>query len=214
MANRSLSGQNRVLGSDIVAAMVLDETNDVDFKGLAVDQGKFLYFDMSQKLAINLRISNSYFAMLILPPSAPPGTQINNCIAERVFGAASASGLPAWIKNLDAEVYDSFENVARIRKMALSPPHQVLVTIVKKTFFQKGAGRKEEALLRGLGQIVAPRVLQRVLAILVREGCLEKFRGNDGDVYAPTRNQAGRMRQMLYDLRSSEDRIWSEVGDL
>ncbi len=162
MANRSLSGQNRVLGSDIVAAMVLNDTNHTDFKGLAVDQGKFLCFDMSRNFIVNLRISNSYFSKLILPTSAPPGTQIQNCVAERVFGAASASGLPPWISNLEAEVYDSFENVSRIRKMDLSPPHQVLVTIIKKTFFQKGSGRKEEALLRGLGQIVAPSVLQKI----------------------------------------------------
>jgi hypothetical protein len=214
MANRSLSGQNRVLGSDIVSALLLSEERNIDFKGLSVDQGKFLYLDMSQTLPLNLRISNSYFSKLILPTSAAPGTQIRNSVAERVFGASAASGLPSWVSNLDAEAYDSFENVSRIRKINLLPAHQVLVTIVKKTFFQKGAGRKEEALLRGLGQIVSPSVLQKILGILLREGCLDKFRGNDGTVYAPIRAQAGRMKQMLYNLRSSDDPIWAEVGGL
>jgi hypothetical protein len=98
--------------------------------------------------------------------------------------------------------------------MDLSPGHQVLVTIIKKTFFQKGAGRKEEALLRGLGQIVASGTLQKILAILIRENCLERFRGEEGSVYAPIRSQAGRMKQMLYNLRTSDDPIWNEVERL
>jgi len=193
---------------------MLTEASSIDFRGLAVDQGKFLYCDFSHTNVINLAISNSYFSNLVLPASAPPGSRIVDCVAERVFGASSVAGLPAWIKGLDAESYDSFENVARIRKIDLSPAHQVLVTIVKKTFFQKGSGRKEEALLRGLNQVVAPSILQRVLAILMREDCLERFRGDDGWVYSPKRAQAGRMKQMLYNLRSSDDVIWAEVGDL
>jgi hypothetical protein len=214
LATRCLSDQNRVLGSDIVAAMLIGEGSSCDFGGLAVDQGKFLFCDLSQRTATNLSISNSYFSRLILPTSAPPGTRIADCIAERVFGASSSAGLPKWITGLDAEIFDSFENVSRIRKMDLSPAHRVLVTIVKKTFFQKGSGRKEEALLRGLGQIVAPSVLQKILALLIRQNCLERFRGEDGWVYAPNRVQAGRMKQMLYHLRSSDDEIWRESGNL
>ena len=214
LATRSLSDQNRVLGSDIVAAMLLGEANSIDFKGLAVDQGKFLLVDLSQVRASNLSITNSYFSRLILPASAPVGTRIANCVAEKVYGATSVSGLPAWIIDLDAETYESFDSVSRIRKMELSPEHQVLVTIVKKTFFQKGSGRKEEALLRGLGQIVAPPTLQKILALLIRERCLGTFRGDDGTVYAPNRVFAGRMKQMLYTLRSSDDSIWREVGEM
>jgi hypothetical protein len=214
LATRCLSNENRVLGSDIVAAILLGEGSSCDFKGLAVDQGKFLFCDLSQRTAINLSISNTYFSRLILPTSAPPGTWILDCVAEHVFGASSANALPIWISGLDAETYDSFENVSRIRKMDLSPAHRVLVTIVKETFFQKGSGRKEEALLRGLGQIVAPSVLQRIIALLIRQDCLQQFRGDDGWVYAPNRAQAGRMKQMLYHLRSSDDQIWSEVSDL
>ena len=214
LATRSLSNQNRVLGSDIVAAMLLGQTDSVDFKGLAVDQGKFLLIDLSQVRASNLSITNSYFSRLILPASAPVGARIANCVAEKVYGATSVSGLPAWIIDLDAETYESIDSVSRIRKMELSPEHQVLVTIVKKTFFQKGSGRKEEALLRGLGQIVAPPTLQKILALLIRERCLERFRGDDGTVYAPNRAFAGRMKHMLYALRSSDDSIWRDVGEL
>jgi hypothetical protein len=190
-ATKCLSGNNRVLGADIIATMLRgDDDKAFDFKGIAVDQGKFLYFDMSNRTPMNLRVSNSYFTNLILPASAPPGTRIDKCVAERVFGVASVAGLPGWISNLDAETYDSVDNVARIRKAGLSPAHQVLVTVIKKTFFQKGAGRMEEALLRGLGQIVPPNVSQKIVNILVREDCLEKFKGKEGWVFSPRRSHA------------------------
>ena len=89
-----------------------------------------------------------------------------------------------------------------------------MTTIIKKTFFQKGAGRKEEALLRGFGQSASKKLSDKILKILMREDILTTSPGKEGTIYVPNRSQAGRMGKMLQELRSSEDAIWKEVEGL
>jgi hypothetical protein len=157
-AEHCLTQRNQVLGCDIVASLLRVGLETVDFRGLSVSGGNFIRFDMSQTLPVGLIIHDSVFGTLILPSAPPPGTAIESCLAERVIGVGAKSALPDWIRHFESDLYDSVESVSRIRKLGLDPPHEILVTIVRKTFFQKGSGRKEEALLRGLGKVAASSV--------------------------------------------------------
>ncbi|KPF91533.1 hypothetical protein IP86_24945 [Rhodopseudomonas sp. AAP120] len=96
----------------------------------------------------------------------------------------------------------------------MKPAQEILVTIIRKTFFQKGAGRKEEALLRGLSTFASKSTSTKIINILSREGLLESFRGSEGTVYTPVRSQTRRMQKILDELGSSEDPIWIEVSQL
>lgn len=214
LANRCASGKNRVMACDIAATMLRMGRQSFDFAGLAIDDGYFLVLDMSKTIPINLRISNSVFGTICLPPSDPPGTKISGSIAERVYGVSSVNGLPDWASGLSADQYDSVENIARIRKIGLSAPHEILTALVRKTFFQKGSGRKEAALLRGLGKIASASVADRIVNILLREDILHRFKGDEGWVYTPNRSHAGRMNTMLSELTMSRDPIWTEVSGL
>lgn len=104
--------------------------------------------------------------------------------------------------------------MSRIKKIGLKAPQEVLITIIRKTFFQKGSGRKEEALLRGLGMISGKNYSTRILNIMIREGLLTTFRGNDGTVYSPVRSHTRRMQDILDKLTASTDPLWLEVDNL
>jgi hypothetical protein len=169
---------------------------------------------MSETLPVGLHITESVFGTLVLPSAPPPNTTISNSLAERVFGVGGASGLPGWITNLGVDTFDSVESVSRIRKIGLDPRQEILATIIRKTFFQKGAGRKEEALLRGLGQLAAISVSERIVNLLLKNDILRRFKGDEGWVYTPNRSLAGRMKKMLYELKVSQDPIWTEVGKI
>jgi NACHT domain len=214
MAARCLANGNKVLGCDIAASLLRADLDTLDFKRMYIDDGHFLRLDMSNTLPSNLIINSTVIGELVLPSSPPPGTTITNCLATRVFGVAAASGLPAWIKNLTADLFDSVESVSRIRKIGLDPRHEILVTVVRKTFFQKGSGRKEVALLRGLKKVAAPAVSDRIVNLLLREQILERFKGDEGWVYSPNREFAGRMKRMLYELKASQDPIWIAVSTI
>lgn len=213
LAKLCASYNNRVAASDIIASLVRG-LSLIDFEGTSIEDGYFLRFDMSAGRLKNLSISKSVFGTLLLPSSPPLNTTIEACLCERVVGVSGTGGLPAWIKGLSVDKFDSTESTSRIRKIGLDPKHEVLVAIVRKTFFQKGSGRKEEALTRGLGEIAAIGVVDKIINLLIREDIIEKFKGNEGWVYAPKRSQAGRMKTMLYELQTSSDEIWMTVKEM
>jgi hypothetical protein len=212
IAKRASSGANKVLSCDIVAGFLQTGQAYVNFEGLTISDGNFLKLDLTNTSPQNLSLSGTVFGTLMLPSSPPLNTTIKDSIAERVVGVSSPTALPAWISNFEADKFDSTESISRIRQIGLQPNHTILATIVRKTFFQKGAGRKEEALLRGLGEIADKGMAPKIVNYLINRGVLTKFKGNEGWVYAPNRKFAGRMRQMLYELQTSRDEIWTDVG--
>jgi hypothetical protein len=127
-------------------------------------------------------------------------------------GVADPTGLPKWITNFHSDKYDSTDSISRIRQLGLKPTQEILVTIIRKTFFQKGTGRKEEALLRGLGQLASKGVANAIVNRLLKEDILTVFKGNEGPVYAPNRKYAGRMKKMLSELQTSQDPLWTEIS--
>lgn len=214
LAKRASGAGNTIMACDIIASLLRMGQDQIDFQKLGIDEGHFLRFDMSETLPLNLEIRNSVFGVLVLPSAPPPGTTIVQSLAERVFGVAGGAALPKWVSGLTADRFDSVESVSRIRQIGLKPEQEVLVAIVRKTFFQKGAGRKEEALRRGLGRIATSAVVEKVLNILLHDNIISRFKGDEGWVYTPNRNVAGRMKKMLYELRVSSDPIWVEVSGL
>ena len=107
--------------------------------------------------------------------------------------------------------FDALANVARIREAGLSKEQEIFVTVVHKTFFQPGSGRKEEALLRGLGAAGDRKIARRVLGMLIDEGVLTSFPGQEGSVYTPVRKHTTRMGQIVEQLRYSSDPLWTRL---
>jgi len=211
IAGRSASSSNAILAADIVSSFFHTGRADVDFKGLHIRGAVFGNLNFELALCRNLHISNSIFEQLVLPSSPPIDVEIRSSSAGSVAGVASFEGLPRWAKLDSVDEFDSVQTVARIRIAGLDPAHEVLVAIIKKTFFQKGTGRKEDALLRGFGTGGSAKMAGKILNLLVREKILDTFRGDEGTVYTPVRPEAHRMNRMLNELRSSEDEIWKAV---
>ncbi len=205
---------NPVLACDIVAALLQMNNQPIDFKGLVVDGGHFIVLDLRLRKVSGLRLSNCTFGSLILPQIAPEATTITSGLAERIYGVSSRSGLPAWISDFSSDSYDSTASVAGIRRIGLSASHEVLVTIIRKTFFQRGSGRKEEALLRGLGKFASTTETDKVIRLLIGEKLLTRFKGSEGWVYAPERTHSGRMKKMMQELNSSDDELWLKTGTI
>lgn len=212
IAKRASADKNKVLACDIVAGLLRGSSAKVDFEGLSITDGNFLLLDLTKAGPTNLSISDTVFGTLLLPSSPPVNTTIKHCIAERLVGVSSPTALPAWVTELEADKFDSTESISRIRQIGLQPQHEILATIVRKTFFQKGSGRKEEALLRGLGDIADKGTAPKILNYLLTQDILTRFKGDEGWVYSPNRKHAGRMRTMLYELQTSQDEIWKAVS--
>ncbi|MER9306569.1 hypothetical protein NKJ06_23810 [Mesorhizobium sp. M0293] len=214
LAERFAQLGNMVLASDLVSSLSREtDGSAMDFGGLKIDHGDFLYFPLFERELRNLAITNSYIGELALPAKKATNVVLSNCATPKVSGIASAAGLPKWISSLDAEQFDSVESISRIRKIGLQPSHEILITIIRKTFFQKGSGRKEEALLRGLGMIGTKNLSRKILSTMITEGLLTSFKGDEGNVYAPVRSHAPRMQAILDELKSSKDPLWLTIAE-
>lgn len=205
---------NTTLTSDLAAGLMRGTGTAFDFHGAVIKDGNFSTLDFSDREITNLTVDESVVHELILPAAPPPNVLLKDSLIGRVRGASSADGLPNWVIGNHVDHYDSAQNVAAIRRIGLSPQHEVLVSILKKTFFQPGAGRQEDALLRGLALITRQNKVKAIINVLLRENILTRFKGKEGWVYAPERSHAGRMKSMLDELSRSRDPIWLEIGEL
>jgi energy-coupling factor transporter ATP-binding protein EcfA2 len=212
-ARTSTTNQNRVLAADIVSCLCArSEDGDIlDFGGLWVADTYFGRLDMTRCVTNDLKISESDIIELDLPKRPPGRTEILDCQIGTVRGVSSSSGIPSWIQ-ATIGTFDAISTVAQIRAAALSPSQQILVTIVKKTFFQKGSGKKEEALLRGLGRVADRGKANRIINLLKAEHVLDDFPGNEGVVYTPNRAAGKRMKDLMAALTLSSDPIWKRVS--
>ena len=214
VAAKAAQSKNKTFACDLISSLMRKGDGTADFGGLTVSNGNFLYVPLHERKISNLKIENSYLGELELPVLGCASVEVLDCIAHRVSGISSLSALPSWIQKLQADEVDSVASVSRIRRIGLTPAQEILITIIRKTFFQKGAGRKEEALLRGLGKVGAKSLSNKILNILIREKLLTSFKGDEGNVYAPVRQHAPRMQAILDELGNSKDALWTEVSAL
>lgn len=213
LAKKAASHNNRTLASDIVAASARAK-EPVDFSGMIVTDAAISELDLENSFLSNLAIDESTIEELILPKVPPKQVEIRGCAITKISGVSSASGLPSWFVDNDVEEFDSVRTMSRIREVGLNPAHEVLVVILKKTFFQPGTGRKEEALLRGFESGKHNKVVRRVISALVGENFLGSFKGDQGTVYTPNRAMTARAKRMLDELKASQDELWVKVEGL
>jgi hypothetical protein len=210
-AARASGSNNTTLAADIVSSMARMTTESIDLQGMVIEEAMFSEFTFNNAQLSNFSVTVSTFERLILPNSPPYNVRITSSLASRVSGAASYSGLPTWVQLDIVDAFDSVQTVAEIKKVGLSPAHEILVAVLKKTFKQKGGGRKEEALLRGFGAGASKKIAGSVVNLLLREEILTRHKGDDGWVYNPSRNESGRVSKLLAELRSSADPLWATV---
>lgn len=214
VASRASHCANRTLSADIVGAATRVDASYVDLQGLQLSNGIFTELNLSQTPLCNLSLTEALFETLVLPSKTPDNVTITHSVASKLSGAASFSGLPDWLQLDLVDEFDSVKTVAQIRRAGLSPAHEILVAMLKKTFKQKGAGRKEEALLRGFGAGTSKKIAAGVLNILMREEIIDRHIGDEGWIYSPRRKETARVSDLLDQLRASSDPLWTAVEEL
>jgi hypothetical protein len=214
IGSRAATANNSTLSADIISSMSHIENAHIDMQGINIVGGVFSEFILNGTSLSNLSISEATFELLVLPSSPPHNIKISHSLASKVSGAASYSGLPSWVQLDLVDEFDSVQTVAQIKKAGFSPAHEILVAILKKTFKQKGAGRKEEALLRGFGSGASKKIASSIINKLLHEQILDRHKGDEGWIYSPIRNETARILTILDQLRSSTDPLWTEVDSL
>lgn len=142
------------------------------------------------------------------------------CIFNRIVGRVGVSELPIdhfrscdFRKTAFADAEAILTTAGLLTLDSFPPGQRVLLTILKKLYFQSGRARKESAFVRGLplqDRGLVPPVLQ-----LVRQyGLAEKGSGNAAGLWFSLRNARPRVRLIIESPGSSKERVWNDSAAL
>ncbi|MGW2664326.1 NACHT domain-containing protein [Nocardia tengchongensis] len=124
--------------------------------------------------------------------------QFRECIIGFLDGASS---LPVWLddyfEECSIEQYSQQSSTtAGILQLSMDPTDKVALTILKKIYNQRGSGRKESALTRGLDQ-ASRNLVPNALSKLISEGWLHKTTSGGNTLYLPVKGRrAGALRAL------------------
>ena len=167
-----------------------------------------------------LRFCDCYFSKIELDPDldATCLPRFEACYVDEIEGRSSRKDLPRGIFD-DACVFDKFseapETTDAIGAMDLPLGAKVLLTVLKKVYLQSGAGRKENALHRGLDhhgrRLVAP-----VLRLLQSEGLISPYRrgGLDMTIWVPDRTKTARVAKIITSPHTCGDSLLVKASNL
>ncbi|WP_306545283.1 NACHT domain-containing protein [Malikia spinosa] len=201
---------------EIVSALCLYGEEPLDFRLLTLVGSMMPILMLSHRTVSNLIVRQSEIELLILdgtPINTSHDFSLEDCIISSVAGVSAHNGLPIWIKGAEVISFERLSNSARIKESSLTPGQKLFLSMIHKIFFQPGAGREEGALLKGgYGQKYHPKLADSILKILIKQGVVERFKGDDGWVYKPVRRFTERMNRIRSELTLSEDNLWKEVS--
>lgn len=212
------NGQNHQALAEVISALLFTEGPDIDGHSYYISDSEIHCLVIGNRYIDSIKIENSFIDNLMLQPEDTKrisNVEIDDCLIEDVYGVSSESGIPPWITKTAIRRFDNTSNIARIKESRLTPPQILFLAIIHKIFFQPGSGRKEQALRKGgFGLEYNPKLMSSIIAILMREGVVDRKIGDDGYIYHPIRKYSRRMAEMKSQLSLSHDPLWLEISSL
>ena len=208
---------NSIFIADIVTAIVKTFIyQNIDFKGLNISESHIYSLDFSNKIIENLDFKNVWINDIDITNVQFKNVNFVNCVIKKIKGISSKSSLPSGFISCDISEYQPISTVNRIKRANLSRAQTILVTIIKKIFSTatKGNGRKEEALLRGLGDKSDSKICDKLLNKMLTDNLITKHKGREGWIYSPILKSTSRMIKILSDLSNSNDELWKYASTL
>ncbi len=215
LAKKASTSNNKVLATDIIAALCLQEPSSLDFKNIDITGGHFSYLSFEGKQVSNLALRDTIIERLDLTNAKLDENMLFcNCLIGTAYGIASHKSLPAAFQNCTIENFEALATTTLIKKARLTESQKLFVQMLRKIFYQPGAGRKEAALLRGMGASANKQLGERLLHYLLDEKLVTRHKGDEGYIYKPIRGEMGRIDKILTDLTLSTDPLWIKISDL
>jgi hypothetical protein len=172
-----------------------------------------IYLDENSPRLADVEFQDCMFQSLevdhkLVPENLPTFVR---CYFGEVEGRMGPEDLPTEI--FKDCVFDSFvesaQTTSRILDSTLEMGTKVLLTILKKVYFQRGSGRKESALYRGLDHR-ARRLVPEVIDLLAGENLIVKSKCHEGNIWLPIRAHSVRVQRILAAPNRTADALLSK----
>ena len=167
-----------------------------------------------------LRFVDCVFTNMSLDPgiAADKLPRFESCYVDVLEGRSSRKDLPAHVFDSKCDFgrfSEAPETTNAISEMDLPLGTKVLLTVLKKIYFQSGSGRKENALHRGLDHH-SRRIVGDVLRVLQTEKIIAPYRraGLDMTIWIPDRSKTSRVTKLITSPRTCKDSLIAKVERL
>lgn len=200
---------NSQVGCDFVAAKLLSAEEICDFQGLNIGDGRISVLSFIDATIKNLHLVGVEIGELTIESAQFENVQISACTIDIFKGVGSVEKLPDVFVECEVAAFDRAVTTARISELNLSDAQKTLLAIIKKLFFQPGAGRREEALLRGAERYWDPEAAKKAIHFMEKNGLVLRTRGDHGVLFVPQRKHTRRMAQIVEMQTNCRDEFWS-----
>lgn len=200
---------NTILISDMFSAAYL---NDSDIKFNAkIYNGHINSLDISMSTPQDVTFEDCIFNNITFGCRKSRNFALEKCVIQKAIGLTTPQRIPEWMIECQISEYVPLQTLSDIKNTELSDNHKVLLSIIQKTFFQRGSARKEEALLRGFGGSARTANTSKIINILISENIISRSKGEDGNIYVPNRNFTDRMKKIVEEKGASQDPLWERI---
>jgi hypothetical protein len=210
------SGRNNQAYAEILSALLSVEGHSIKCDGITLKSCEIYSIVFGARNISGISIENSYIENMEICPQSNTDQStvlITNCIINNMYGISSDIGLPKWIENSTVEQYENMSTASRIKASNLDTVHMLFLAVIHKIFFQPGAGRTEQSLLKGgFGEGHNTKVFEKIINLLLREKVVERIQGDQGYIYKPVRKHTRRMQDIKGQLSHSKDPLWNMIG--
>jgi len=152
----------------------------------------------------------------LAPDNGATYPRFSGCYIGQLLGRVSAKDLPIGVFDSQCvfERFDSSTSTnSTIMDLDLPIGHKVLLSILRKIYVQKGSGRRQSALVRGLDER-ARRVVPEVLHILKANELTFAAKHGSNNVWYPVRNQTKRVYAMINSPSDSADLVIKAASEI
>ncbi len=196
------------LAGDLVALALRGGTTaqHVDFQGLKITGGDLSIVDLSGPSVSRLCLEDCQIDTVIVDRRDETSVAIEDCTVKSVLNVFSERDTPSWMGKCEIGEYDTLATTTNelLEQDRLPLGARVLLAVLRKLYIQKGHGRRENALFRGMHQNEQSKVAG-VLAILQHEGLALPIVLRGNTIWHPVSRARARARQLLLEQDRSSD---------
>jgi hypothetical protein len=174
--------------------------------------------DSGGRLNTNLTFQDCYFRRLEIDgfPEGEGVVRFQSCYITDLFGPIGHHDLPPDTLDGDCAV-ERWSSQLTSNASAVGATHDVrigvLITMLRKLFFQSGSGRREDALFRGLNTD-EQRYVGPILKLLERAGFVSTFKRRGSNVWNPNRSLLPRASAIVQSPSVCGDKMLDDVRAL
>ena len=190
-----------------------DDSLILDAEGLLISEGICDTIDMADGNFQGVILDSCLIDHVRFDVDLQADILFRNCMIDRVEGVATSRELPKMFQDCEIVEFDNTQTNTAIMRSDLAPSVKVLLTIIRKLFLQRGSGRVEAALYRGLNERYAMNV-ESILQHLDSSGIVFSHPSPRGKIWHGNRAERSRMLQMLEKPTTSDDAILKTIASM